>query len=287
MSDVLLSPPVKDGVIPFTYQGETFQTYFKIFSGLENRTHILVVCLHGEPGLSHDYLLPLGDLASKGIPIILYDQIGNARSTHLRDRPQTFWTIDLFIDELVNLLAHFGISDAFDLIRHSWGGVLATEFELHLNMQLMQAMPPEVQSGLQRGMKETKKYEAALKFFHAKHGCTVKPFPAEVKYSLDQIFGQDGDAAVASAPILKDWSAVDRLRFVRVPTFVINGHDDISQDAVDTPFFQKIPEVKWVTFEQSSHMPFWEERERYMQLVSDFLDVSRPAATAREQPKPL
>ena len=71
--------------------------------------------------------------------------------------------------------------------------------------------------------------------------------------------------------ILKDWTIVDRLHLVRVPTFVINGRKDISQDFVVAPFFEHIPKVKWVTFEQSSHTPFWEEREHYNKLVEEFL----------------
>lgn len=73
--------------------------------------------------------------------------------------------------------------------------------------------------------------------------------------------------------ILKDWSIIDRLHLVRVPTFVINGRNDIAQDFVVAPFFEKIKRVKWVTLENSTHTPFWEERERYMQLVSDFLKL--------------
>lgn len=71
--------------------------------------------------------------------------------------------------------------------------------------------------------------------------------------------------------ILKDWSIIDRLDKVRVPTFVINGRKDISQDFVVAPFFQGIKRVKWVTFENSAHAPFWEERELYMKRVADFL----------------
>ena len=76
-----------------------------------------------------------------------------------------------------------------------------------------------------------------------------------------------------SSRILKDWTIVDRLHLVRVPTFVINGRKDISQDFVVAPFFERIPRAKWVTFENSSHTPFWEERERFMQLVGDFLKL--------------
>lgn len=70
---------------------------------------------------------------------------------------------------------------------------------------------------------------------------------------------------------MKDWTIIDRLNKVRVPTFVTNGRADQAQDFVVAPFFQHIPKAKWVTFENSSHMSFWEERERYMKLVGEFL----------------
>lgn len=70
---------------------------------------------------------------------------------------------------------------------------------------------------------------------------------------------------------MQGWTVIDRLNQFRVPAFVINGRADQAQDFVVAPFFQHIPKAKWVTFEKSSHMPFWEERERYMQLVGEFL----------------
>lgn len=216
--------PFTEGTIPFTYRGETYQTYYRIFGDLTNHTRTPLVALHGGPGLIHDYLLPLSDLTTNtSIPVVLYDQLGNGRSTHLKDNPPTFWTIDIFIDELANLLNHLGIQDSFDLLGHSWGGILASEFEVrkqpaglqHLilsdslassslwnesNMQLMQKFPKEVQEGLAGGMSNPKRFHAALLEFHAVHGCTVQPLPKEYTYTLDQVFGENGDPTVASAP---------------------------------------------------------------------------------------
>ena len=39
------------------------------------------------------------------------------------------------------------------------------------------------------------------------------------------------------------------------------------------PWFQRIRKVKWVRLEKSSHMGHFEERERYMQFVGDFLTM--------------
>ena len=72
---------------------------------------------------------------------------------------------------------------------------------------------------------------------------------------------------------LSNWTIIDRLHLVRVPTLVINGRADIAQDFVCEPFFRKIQKVKWVTFELSSHFPVWEERERFMKLTSEFLGL--------------
>lgn len=51
----------------------------------------------------------------------------------------------------------------------------------------------------------------------------------------------------------------------------MNGVEDEAQDECVVPFFEKIPQVKWVQFANSSHMPFYEEKERYFQVVGDFL----------------
>ncbi|KAG5723928.1 hypothetical protein E4T56_gene9763 [Termitomyces sp. T112] len=79
---------------------------------------------------------------------------------------------------------------------------------------------------------------AALQEFHAVHGCTIKPFPPEYIYTLEQVFGLYGNPTVAAAGILqkesedhrdesrKRWSIIDRLPQIRVPTFVINGRKD-------------------------------------------------------------
>ncbi|KAF8960222.1 proline iminopeptidase [Flammula alnicola] len=286
-----------EGTIPFPYKGETFQTYYKVFGDFKNRERTPLVVLHGGPGLSHDYLVPFADLTAKfSIPVILYDQLGNARSTHLKDKPPTFWTVDLFMDELSNLLQHFSIQDSFDLVGHSWGGVLAAEFAVqkqptglkHLiltnslaasslwnksNMQLLQGFPQDVQEGIAAGMKDPAKFSAALEKYYAVHGCTVNPFPKEYTATLDTLFGPNGDLTVASAPILQNWSIVDRLHAVTASALVINGRKDVAQDFVVEPFFRNIPQAKWITFENSSHMPFWEERERYMQVVGEFLTL--------------
>jgi pimeloyl-ACP methyl ester carboxylesterase len=112
------------GSIPFRFGGETFETFYKAVGDVRSSSRRPLVVLHGGPGISHEYMLPHLDLfASYGIPVITYDQIGIGRSTRLPEKPDSFWTVDLFIAELENLLIHFGITESFDLLGHSWGGM--------------------------------------------------------------------------------------------------------------------------------------------------------------------
>ncbi|KAI0082030.1 proline-specific peptidase [Panus rudis PR-1116 ss-1] len=289
--------PTKEGTCPFPYEGETYHTYFKIFGDLENRTRRPLIVLHGGPGLTHEAGLPLSDLAvTANIPVIFYDQLGNGRSSHIKDKPVEFWSISLFIEELVNLLSYLNVSNDFDLFGHSWGGVLGSEFIvqrqpaglkhfipsnslasvalwMQSTMELIQPMGEDVKEGIKLGMSNLEKYWAALQVLHAEHGCRLKPMPQEYYDQMSSIFGPNGDPTVCSAPILKGWTIIDRLHLIKVPTFVINGRYDIAQDYVVKPFFEKIEKVKWVTFESSSHMPFLEERERFMKLVDEFLAI--------------
>ncbi|KAF8900483.1 proline-specific peptidase [Gymnopilus junonius] len=284
-----------EGKIDFVYDGETFQTYYKLFGDLQNRTGDPLIVLHGGPGLCHDYLISFADLSPQyGIPVILYDQLGNGKSTHLREKPPTFWTFDLFIDELVNLLNSFSIQEGFNLVGHSWGGVLALEFIVRRRpaglkrlilsntlasaelwqqstQQLMQAFPRDVQEGLMAGMSQPDKFYSALKKFHLVHGCASRPVPEVYWKAMEQVFGPEGDPTVAGSPIMQNWSIVDRLHLVNISTLVINGCRDIAQDFVIQPFLEKIPNVRRETFEHFSHSPFIEEKEEYMRVVAEFL----------------
>jgi proline-specific peptidase len=102
------------------------ETYYKIAGSLTDGKRPLLV-LHGGPGSTHDYTLPLVHLhTTYGIPLIFYDQLGSGRSTHLKEKmgDTTFWTEELFMDELDNLIKVLGLSE-FNVLGHSWGGMLA------------------------------------------------------------------------------------------------------------------------------------------------------------------
>ncbi|HEY0501736.1 MAG TPA: alpha/beta fold hydrolase, partial [Kutzneria sp.] len=101
------------------------ETWYRITGELGSGGVPLVV-LHGGPGCTHDYLLRLTALAGDRA-VVHYDQLGSGRSTHLPESAPDFWTVELFLAELDNLLETLGIADRYALLGQSWGGMLAAE----------------------------------------------------------------------------------------------------------------------------------------------------------------
>ena len=124
-----MATPTLTGTVEFNAKaGKPCHTAYKVFGDLKSST-TPIVALHGGPGSTHHYILSIADLATKySIPVVFYDQLGSGESTHLPEKSGeagSFWTEQLFLDELDNLLRHLGIQDNYSLIGHSWGGMLA------------------------------------------------------------------------------------------------------------------------------------------------------------------
>src|SRR5262249_59616322 len=114
---------VREGTVAF----EEGETWYRVTGELRSGDVAApLVVLHGGPGATHDYLLSLADLAEDRA-VVHYDQLGNGRSTHYPDRGADFWTVDLFVRELQNLIGALGIADRHHVLGQSCGGFLPQE----------------------------------------------------------------------------------------------------------------------------------------------------------------
>ncbi|KAL2037445.1 hypothetical protein N7G274_009725 [Stereocaulon virgatum] len=299
----------QEGLIPFNVPAanKPCHTWYRIVGDLSSSSTPLVT-LHGGPGACHEYLLPLRDLNVENcIPIIFYDQIGNGRSTRLREKSgdEEFWTEELFRAELDNMVDHLDLrSRGFDILGQSWGGMLASKYAalhpkglrklvlantcasvkllLEGTNVLRAQLPKDVQEVLDKCEKEenveSEEYEQACVVFYKRHLCRLDPWPKEVEAALGHLKDDPtvyktmyGPSELVSTGNLKNWSAIDEAHNIMVPTLLINGKYDEVQDVAVAPFFEQISKVKWVTLEQSSHMGHFEERKRFMEIVGRFL----------------
>jgi pimeloyl-ACP methyl ester carboxylesterase len=71
---------------------------------------------------------------------------------------------------------------------------------------------------------------------------------------------------------IRYWDATSRLHKIRVPILVTGGRYDEVSPKVARSVHKGMKRSKLVTFPNSSHLPFWEEREKFMGVVRRFLD---------------
>ncbi len=293
----------REGTVPFRVDGDTAETWYRLVGELHQYGPAPLVVLHGGPGASHDYLLPLTDLAEDRA-VVFYDQVGNGRSTHYPDRGADFWTVELFVRELHNLVDALGIADRHHVLGSSWGGFLAQEYALthptglrsivladtaasfpdfvsEAN-RLRQELPPEVEATLKRhedaGTTDDPEYEEACMVFYARHVCRLDPWPQE----LVEAFGwvdrdptvyhtMNGPSEFHVVGSIKDWNVKNRLGEIDVPTLLVSGRYDEATPPLQETLKAGIPACEWVLFKESSHVPHMEEREQYMEVVGEWL----------------
>ncbi|KAI1498645.1 proline-specific peptidase [Biscogniauxia marginata] len=284
--------------------GKPGSTWYKVYGSLEGSPLLPLITLHGGPGAGHEYLSPLTNLYGKyGIPIVFYDQVGCGRSTHYREKmgDESFWTFDLFIQELDNLVDHLKLRErGFFLLGQSWGGMLGAVYAtrhpkglkkliiasspasmpLYVvgNDQLRSELPQDMREALESSDHDSPEYEKASAFFYKQHVCRLDPRPEDVQAAFKNLhedstayLTMQGPSELLIVGSLKDWEGYKIAHEISVDTLVLNGRYDEMTDVCVEPWFKAIPRVKWVTFENSSHMAHWEQPERFLQVCGGFL----------------
>ena len=279
-------------------------TWYRVVGDLKS-TKTPVMVLHGGPGAGHNYCEPIADvLAQTGRAAVLYDQIGCGNSTHLPDKPKEFWTPELFMEELVLLTEHLGISNKYNIVGQSWGGMLGMQFAISkpkgLNAmviadspasmevwvseanKLRKELPPEVEATLLKHeaaeTTEDPEYVAAVDVFYSRHLCRI-PQPPYVVASFEQLAADptvyhtmNGPSEFHVIGSLKHWDIRPQLKEITTPTLLVSGQYDEATPAMVKEIQGLIPGSKWELFAESSHMPHVEEPAKFKRVVSEFLD---------------
>ena len=294
----MILDPSRTGTVDFG----SYETWYRVTGDL-NGGQVPLVVLHGGPGAAHNYLLEIAGLASTGRPVIHYDQLGCGNSTHLRDRGAEFWTVELFLEQLANLLEKLDVGP-HHLLGQSWGGMLGAEYAVtrpsglqslvisnspaSMDLwvaeanRLRQDLPSDVRDALSQheanGTTDDPAYLAATQVFYDRHVCRVLPNPPEVVATMTQLnedptvyHTMNGPNEFYCIGSLRTWSIIERLDAIVAPTLLISGRHDEATPGTVQPFYDRIADVRWTVFEESSHMPFVEEPEHYRDVVGAFL----------------
>lgn len=275
-----------------------FDLFYRQFG---NPTKGEILCLHGGPGATHDYMLSISDLADHGYRVTFYDQLGCGRSQIPKNT--ALFVPERYVEEVEAFRRKMRLGRPH-VIGSSWGGMLSIAYALKyqrnvttmttvgglhsvpLTIREMERMkrrlPTDAQATLAKyeaeGEYENPEYLKAVVVFYNKHLCRLSPWPPEVAYSLDHIskpvYGtMNGPNEFTIIGNIRYWDVTARLSTISVPTLVLGGRYDEVSPVVAREIHKHIRGSELTTFPNSSHLPFWEERESFMNRVIRFLDT--------------
>jgi len=273
-----------------------FKLFYRTFGTGSN----VLLCLHGGPGATHQYLLSLGKLGDEKTKVVLYDQLGVGQS----EKPADFslFTIQRGAEEVEGVRKALNLGKV-NLFGSSYGGALALQYALKYQHNIKKmvvagglASFPEtiaemnrLKTLLPKDVKETRaKYEArwaflhpeylkAVEVFYRNYVCRLPVWPDEVTRSLNDLsipvyWMMNGPNEFTIIGNLKDWDITARLPEIKVPTLVTVGrYDEVTPKVAET-IHKGIHGSKLVVFEKSAHLTMWDEEESYLNTMKEFIE---------------
>lgn len=271
----------------------------KNFFSTENRDKTPLVVLHGGPGVPHDYLRNLTQLTANN-PVVLYDQLGCGKSVVTGEHPE-LWVLPRFVEELEILINHLGTT-CINLLGHSWGGTLATEYTLKNphkikklilaspllstplwikdTRYLLEKLPPEISQIItkheEEGTLDNQEYQDATHIFYKHYLCRMSEWPEDFKYSFSQLnlsvyhtmFGHSEFTVTGN---LINYDRLNDLHLLKMPTLITCGRFDEARPESMQSIVKLLANGKLAIFENSAHIPHLEESEKYLKILSEFI----------------
>jgi proline iminopeptidase len=273
-----------------TFKAAQVSIYFETLGTAEGTP---LVIANGGPGFDHTYLhlSDAWDVLAKSRKVVLYDQRGVGKSSPLV--PNVSCTLRDQIEDLEALRGQIG-ADRIDLLGHSWGGYLAmayaAQYPQHIQHLLIvdsaapkwsdtdflfkdifpegvereDAMAFAVQMGdKSAAVASTREYLSMLFYSPEKRDAALaKMAGVDANHKVNESINND----------LGHYDLNPELPKYRFPVLVITGRFDINVAPVIAYKIHKtIPGSTFVVFDQSGHLPFYEEQDKFVKTVDGFL----------------
>ncbi len=253
-----------------------------------------VIAVNGGPGLSHKYMLQ-NDMWQKVAAhrlVVFYDQRGTGASKHLAaNAPQT---MEAQVADLEAVRAYLKLERAA-FVGDSYGGLLVIAYaaahpEHVAKLVLSDAAPPawkdmvhllpQVFPDVEESGEATQKRmaadpEAAAQEGLINHFRMIFYSPTKLQAYLTHM-GDIGYVPAVGEAVSKATENIDlttALPRFSFPTLVITGRYDMNVAPLTAwRMAHEIPGARIVFFEESGHLPSYEEPEKYLQVLNDFLN---------------
>ncbi|HET9940390.1 MAG TPA: alpha/beta hydrolase [Candidatus Eisenbacteria bacterium] len=260
-----------------------------------------LVMVNGGPGFDHTYVLcsDAWDTLAKKRRVVIYDQRGNGRSGALAAGQSC--TLADQIADLDALRAELK-ADRIDLLGHSWGGFLVMAYATRhpdrvAHLMIVDSAAPkwtDTEFIFKNIYPEAIDKQARLDFAQMV-GDSAAGDESLNEY-LKMLFVSDAkrDEFMSRASTYKFSRSVNEtlnadlgkydmwplLPTLTMPTIVMTGRYDFNvAPSTAWKIHNLIPNSKWEVFEKSGHLPYYEEPEKFVQVVERF--CGSPLGTER------
>jgi len=252
-----------------------------------------LVMVNGGPGFDHTYVLcsDVWDRMARSRRVVFYDQRGNGRSSALA--PGQSCTLADQVADLEALRVRLG-AEKLDLIGHSWGGYLVMAYaarhpEHVAHLVIADSAAPkwgDTEFIFKYVFPETLAHQGQLDFFDTLGDSTAGQESLRVYLTMLFVSTAKRDEFMAraseyrytrnvNAALNADLAQFDMwpvLPTFRMPTLVLTGRYDMNvAPSTAWRIHRAIPGSRWEVFEQSGHLPYFEEPEKFQRVIEDFL----------------
>ena len=127
------------------------------------------------------------------------------------------------------------------------------------------------------GNYENPEYQAANQYFMERHTLRMKPVPDEILTMFDFMekrgtyLKMNGPSEFTITGTIKNIDFTNELEKIKIPVLITCGKFDEVTPQIAENIHNRIKGSKLVVFNDSSHLQFWEEREKYMDVLDSFV----------------
>lgn len=258
-------------------------------------TALPIIAVNGGPGLTHAYMVQndLWDRVARNRMVVFYDQRGTGSSKPPQASAALSQTMDAQVADLEAVRKALGL-DKFALLGDSYGGLVvmayAAAYPQHVARLILSDSPgpswksivhllPETFPDIhEEDEKEMQKLgpdtDAAARAGLRNHFRMIFYSPEKREAYMNRMGDLGFEPAVAEAvsKATENLDLTSKLGGFNFSTLIINGRYDMNVAPLTAwRLKQAIPGAKVVFFEHSGHLPSYEEPEKYLQVLENFL----------------